>query len=199
MEPQVIERIFDPYFTTKGVGKGTGMGLSVVHSLVKNHGGTIDVSSRPGEGTNFRLRFPTVRQEAVSETESRDKPAPGRERILFVDDNASLVEVTRKTLERLGYRVEGATSPVEALQIFEDRPEAFDLVISDMSMPQMTGSQLTQRLLNLRPDLPVILCTGYSEMISRESAREIGIKEFVLKPFERQKMAALIRKVLDSR
>jgi PAS domain S-box-containing protein len=194
-----IDRIFDPYFTTKEIGKGTGMGLAVVHGIVKGHDGTIVVKSEPGKGTIFSIFFPVVEEEAVSEIETDEEFPTGNERILFVDDEPSIVHVERYRLERLGYQVEAKTSPVVALELFRDNFDQFDLVITDMTMPQMTGEQLVKEILKIRPDMPIIICTGFSEKMNEERARIMGIRRYVEKPINNADLAKLIRKVLDEK
>ncbi|MBW2055818.1 MAG: response regulator, partial [Deltaproteobacteria bacterium] len=162
INPELENRIFDPYFTTKEIGKGTGMGLSVVHGIVKSHRGLILVDSELGTGTTFSIFFPVVQEEAVIETETDEKLPTGSESILFVDDEESMVYNGQNRLERLGYQVETRMSPVEALESFRANPDQFDLVITDMTMPQMTGDQLVKEILKIRPDVPTILCTGFN-------------------------------------
>ena len=193
------DRIFDPYFTTKEVGKGTGMGLSVVHGIVNNYGGTISVESEVGKGTTFYIYFSVVEKEPIIETETIEELATGNERILFVDDDKSLIYVCRYRLERLGYQVETKTNPVEALELFRANPDRFDLIITDMNMPQMTGDHLVEEILKIRPDTLTILCTGFSENIDEEKAKEIGITEYVEKPLDKHDFAFKIRKVLDGK
>jgi two-component system cell cycle sensor histidine kinase/response regulator CckA len=199
MNPEIKGRIFDPYFTTKDIGKGTGLGLSVVHGIVKNHGGAISVNSELGKGTTFEIYFPVVETEAVTETETDEKLPTGNERILFVDDEGSMVYVARNRLERLGYQVEAKTSPEEALKLFRDIPNQFDLVITDMSMPEMTGDRFVQEILKIRPDIPTILCTGYSEKIDKQKAKEMGIRQYIEKPIKRSVLAKMVRKILDEK
>jgi two-component system cell cycle sensor histidine kinase/response regulator CckA len=199
MDPEIKDRIFDPYFTTKDVGKGTGLGLSVVHGIVKNHGGGISVNSELGKGTTFGIYFPVIEMEAETETETDEKLPTGNERILFVDDEESMVYVARSRLERLGYQVDAETSPVEALKLFRDIPNQFDLVITDMSMPQMSGERFVKEILKIRPDIPTILCTGYSEKIDKQKAKEMGICQYIEKPINRSVLAKSVRNVLDEK
>ncbi|MCJ7494829.1 MAG: ATP-binding protein [Deltaproteobacteria bacterium] len=199
MPPEILSRIFDPYFTTKETGKGTGLGLAVVHGIVKSHRGAITVSSEPGKGTTFDIYFPRDDIiQAPSELE-RIEPLPlgGRERVLFVDDEKAIVDIGQKLLERLGYEVVGRTSSVEALELFRAKPESFDLVITDMTMPNMTGDKLARELMGIRPGIPVILCTGFSERITEEKAKLLGIREFVLKPLVMKDLAKSMRRALD--
>jgi len=198
IDHEIKDRIFDPYFTTKEVGKGTGIGLSVVHGIVKSHNGAISVDSKFGEGTNFSILFPMAEEEAVTETEPADKFPTGNERILIVDDEESMVDIGRGRLERLGYRVEVRTNPIDALELFRADPDQFDLVITDMTMPHITGDKLVKEILKIRPDIPTILCTGFSERIDEEKAKEIGIRGYIEKPFDRGTLSRLVRKVLDN-
>jgi len=197
MPEEVRARIFDPFFTTKERDKGTGMGLAVVHGIVKSHGGAICVHSKPGKGTSFTIYLPLIRAEVKKTAGTGTKLPTGDECILFVDDEKTLVDLGRQMLERLGYRVECRTSSIEALELFKNRPDQFDLVITDMTMPNLTGDKLTRQIMNIRPDIPVILCTGFSEQIGEESAKELGIREFIFKPLEMEKLAGTVRKVLD--
>jgi nitrogen-specific signal transduction histidine kinase len=198
MDPNVIERIFDPYFTTKEKGVGTGLGLAVVHGIVKSHGGMITVQSEKGKGSAFQVFFPVVKTQVKPEAKTMESLHTGNERILFVDDEQALVDLGKKMLESLGYRAECRMSSIEALESFRSQPDKFDLVITDMTMPNMTGERLAKEMMGIRPDIPIILCTGYSERITREEAMELGIKEFVLKPFKINDFANTIRKVLDN-
>ena len=197
--PEIKERIFDPYFTTKETGKGTGMGLAMVHGIVKNSGGFVTWQSEIGEGTVFEINLPALQDQITPETREVDAIPVGAERILFIDDEEMLVNMGQAMLERLGYRVTVQMSSTEALNIFQNQPDAFDLVITDQTMPAMTGFDLARRMLQIRPDLPIILCTGYSNQISEDKVKYYGIKGFVMKPLARKDIAALIRKVLDER
>ena len=196
MTPEVLERIFDPYFTTKEVGEGTGLGLAVVHGIIKDHGGAITVYSGPGKGTTFHVYLPVIEKAAEPEKETL-KPLPtGHERILFIDDEPGLVEIGRVMLGKLGYDVVVRTSSIEALELFRTKPDEFDLVITDMTMPKMTGDKLAQEIMKVRPDIPIILCTGFSKRITEEKAKEIGIKAFVMKPLVMRDLAKTVRKML---
>ncbi len=194
--PDVIERIFEPFFTTKKKGEGTGMGLAVVHGIVKSHGGAIAVSSKPGAGTAFNVYLPRAEGRPVKSEKGREPYPGGHERILFVDDEDIQVRAMTKLLEHLGYSVTGRTGALEALGLFREAPEAFDLVIMDQSMPRMTGGELAAEMLRLRPGLPVIICTGYSETLAEEQALAMGIKAFIMKPFSVAEIARGIRRVL---
>lgn len=197
ISPKEMNRIFDPYFTTKELGKGTGMGLSVVHGIVKGHNGLITVESEPGKGSSFSIFFPAIEKEAIVETEPGEDLPTGDERILFIDDEPSIVKMGHQILERLGYNVESATSPIEALNLFGSKPDQFDLVITDLTMPEMTGDKLLKEIINIRPDIPVILCTGFSEKIDEKKANAIGAAQYIEKPINQRDFAFKIRKVLD--
>ncbi len=198
MPADILERIFDPYFTTKEKGRGTGLGLSVVHGIVKSHKGTITCKSMPGQGTTFEIFLPEIefKKEAVT-SRTGTSSLNGTERILFIDDEQILVKATKERLRYLGYRVVTRTSSIEALDLFQKHPEQFDLVITDIIMPVMTGDKMAQEFLKIRSDIPIILCTGYSEHMTEEKAKELGIREFLMKPFEIEDLAKIIRKVLD--
>ncbi len=195
--PNIMDRIFDPFFTTKEHTEGTGMGLSVAHGIVKSHQGTIDVESRPGQGTTFRIYLPQILPHEKDAAQDTPPLPSGNERVLFVDDEAMLVDMSRQILERLGYQVTACTSSVEALQHFQKDAAAFDLVITDMTMPQMTGKELATEILKINPDVPIILCTGFSETITEEAAKRIGIQAFILKPIVMSDLAETMRLVLD--
>ena len=194
-----IDRIFDPYFTTKEVGKGAGMGLAVVHGIVKDHKGIIQAESELGKGTTFNILFPAIKRRVAVEVETDDMLPAGNEKILFVDDEASLVKMGCRRLERLGYTVEGMTSPFDALERFRSKPDQFDLIISDMTMPEITGDRLIKEILDIRSDIPVILCTGFSEKINGEKATDIGAAEYIEKPVDQRKLAFKVRSVLDKK
>jgi CheY-like chemotaxis protein len=199
MTPEVLDRLFEPFFTTKERDMGTGMGLAVVHGIVTSHGGTITVESKRGKGSTFKVYLPRIKKEADIPIESSETIPTGNERILFVDDEKALVEMSRQMLERLGYKVTTRTSSVEALELFRKRPARFDLVITDMTMPNMTGEKLAQAMIDIRPDIPVILCTGYSPQITEESAKILGIKQFIMKPMVLEEIARSVREVLDEK
>ena len=192
-----MDRIFDPYYTTKEVGKGTGMGLAVVHSIVKEHNGIVSVKSEPGKGTTFSIFFPAVDKDVVVESEPAEKLPMGNEKILFIDDEESIVIMARQMLERLGYEVDAKMNSIEALELFRSKPDQFDLVITDLTMPKMTGDKLVQEILNIRPDIPVILCTGFSEKIDEKKATALGAADYIEKPVNQHDFAFKVRKVLD--
>jgi CheY-like chemotaxis protein len=197
MEPRIMERIFDPYFTTKEPGKGTEFGLSVVHGIVKSHGGKLKVYSEAGKGTVFHVFLP--RSDGVEKVQPEyAQPLPrGSERLLFVDDEKTLADMGKEMLALLGYQVESRTSPVEALEAFRANPEKFDAVIRDMTMPNLTGVNLPRKLLEIRPKIPIILCNGFSDQANEERARAAGVRAFLFKPVALQDFAAAVRKVLD--
>ncbi|MBF0233349.1 MAG: response regulator, partial [Desulfamplus sp.] len=206
--PEHIDRIFDPYFTTKPVGKGTGMGLAVAHGIIKNSGGLITVKSTSGEGTTFKIWFPLIEKdmetidssrktekgdlgdkreisrEMASKITDKDGVPVGYEHILIVDDEPDMVEITTHRLESLGYKVTGMTSSIDALIMFEAMPDGFDLIITDQTMPKITGIDLAQKVMSIRSDMPVMLCTGYSAKVNAQKAAELGIREFLTKPVE---------------
>jgi signal transduction histidine kinase/ActR/RegA family two-component response regulator len=198
MDRSVMDRIFEPYYTTKEQGKGTGLGLSVIHGIVKNHGGDITVSSTPGKGTTFKVHLPMIDEvDTGIQPEPDNGAATGNERILLVDDEEQIVAMEQKMLENLGYQVTARTDSTEALEVFAKQPQDFDLVITDMTMPHMTGDQLAQKLLDIKPSLPVILCTGFNEVITEDKALSLGIQKFVMKPVVKNELATTIRTVLD--
>ena len=192
-----LHRIFEPFFTTKPKGEGTGMGLSVVHGIVSNLGGVIDVQSTPGQGARFDIYLPVVAQGQLPLLPQEQALPVGKESILFVDDEVFQTDMLKHMLGLLGYKVQTRNRGADALALFEQDPRAFDLVITDMVMPEMTGDELSRQLLQIRPDLPIILCTGYSENISESQAKELGIRAFALKPLSMEALSRLIRKVLD--
>ena len=197
IKPDIIDKIFDPFFTTRKVGQGTGMGLSVVHGIIESHGGFITVESKPAKGTTFFLFFPKTEEVPIEKTDIKESLPTGNERILFVDDEKALVEIGREMLEHLGYSVTTFTDGAEALETFKSEPKGFNLVITDMTMPGLTGVELSLELLKINPDIPIMLCTGYSSLISKENADKVGIREFVMKPFDISQLANTVRKVLN--
>ena len=200
MDKATIDRIFDPYFTTKEMGKGTGLGLAVAHGIVAKCGGGIEAESSPGKGSLFNIYLPVAQQiNGISqEPVATAKISGGTETVLLVDDEPQIVELEKMMLENLGYRVEAQTSSPATLALFREKPLGYDLLITDMTMPELTGDKLAKEVLNIRPDMPVIICTGYSEKINDEKAKSIGAKALLMKPFGRNKLAGAIRAVLDS-
>jgi CheY-like chemotaxis protein len=197
MEAWVRERIFDPYFTTKEPGKGTGLGLAVVHGIVQSHGGTIKVYSEPGAGTTFNVYLP--RADGIERMESPvAQPLPGgTERVLIVDDDPALADISGRMLVFLGYSVNIRTSPIEALELFRADPNRFDAVVTDMTMPQLTGLNLAREILAVRSGVPIILCTGFSEQAEEAKAHATGIRAFLFKPLVIAELANSLRSVLD--
>ena len=196
MDALTLQRIFHPFFTTKERGQGTGLGLSIVHGIIRSCGGSIGVESRPGQGATFTIRIPLCEEESQAEAPKKSTAPHGRESILFVEDEASVCDITKQSLERLGYRVETRTDPLEALERFKRDPFRYDLVITDMTMPRMTGDKLAAELLRIRPEVPVLLCTGFSERITESAALKMGIKGFIMKPVAVAEIARKIREVL---
>ena len=197
MSPEVVERMFDPFFTTKPFGEGSGMGLAVVHGIVTTHGGNIFVESAPGIGTKIAMYLPTIRT-AIWDVMTNPNPIPlGKESILFVDDEETIVRLGQEFLTYLGYQVTIKTNSVEALDVFRSNPQQFDLVITDQTMPTMPGDALARELLRIRPDLPVILCTGFSHIVSADKAKAMGIRGYLMKPLAIRDLAPIVRHVLD--
>jgi signal transduction histidine kinase/ActR/RegA family two-component response regulator len=199
MDQETMGKIFDPYFTTKPKGEGTGLGLSVVIGIVKSYGGYIKLYSEPDRGTAIHIYFPKVESEADTlETQVENHIPTGKERILVVDDEAILAEMMKGLLESLGYSVVAYTSSQDALSSFQADPDKFDLVITDMTMPHMTGLELAKQLLVIRPKMPVVLCTGFSELDTTEKAHALGLQCILTKPILRAELSKTIRKVLDN-
>ncbi len=198
MEKTTLDRIFEPFFTTKGPGEGSGLGLSVVHGIVKSHGGAITVQSEPGLGTVFEIYLPLIQDAALTEAEDEITSLPrGDERVLFLDDEAMLAELGQSHLENLGYSVTSRTSSNEALELFKASPEDFDLIITDMTMPEMTGFDFAVEVMRIRPNFPIIICTGYHQQITEEIVTKRGIKGFLMKPYSASELAKIVRTVLD--
>lgn len=195
--PDVLDRIFEPFFTTKDVGDGTGMGLAVVHGIVTNHGGSISVESSPRQGTTFEIYLP---QYNSAESGSVNLEAPlvnGNGSILFVDDEEAIALLGQGMLEHLGYEVTVFTSSVEALEIFRQAPHRFDLVITDQTMPLLTGGVLARELRRIRPDIPIVMCTGFSHAIDAEQAIAQGIDAFVMKPLMGHDLFQVVQRILS--
>lgn len=200
IDKSILDRIFDPFFTTKGPGEGTGMGLSVVHGIVKSHGGWITVESELGKGSTFSVFLPKAQAENAQEAEVLVHILPQckeRKRILLVDDECSLLEIGEQILMHIGYDVVAMQGGLEALDAFRSAPGRFDLVITDQTMPKMTGAELAKEILQIRPDIPIVLCTGFSEAVDQETAKAIGISEFMMKPFTFTELAGLVRGLLE--
>jgi CheY-like chemotaxis protein len=201
MDKATLDRVFEPFFTTKAPGQGVGLGLSVVHGIMQNHGGAITVYSEPGKGTAFHLYFPAAAGEAAAEP----GPMPAEvarasgERVLFVDDEEALVFLAERTLQRMGYRVSGHTDPLRALEAFRSQPGEFDVVVTDLSMPGMSGADLARALLELRPDVPIVMTSGYVRAEDVESARRLGIRAVILKPNTVEELGATLHALLNER
>jgi CheY-like chemotaxis protein len=195
---EILEKIFDPYFTTKEKEKGTGLGLSVVQGIVKSCKGHVQVDSEPDAGTNFHVYLPIIALDYDSK-EIGEAPVMvgGTEKILVVDDEEMIALVTQRLLERLGYKVTIRVSSLEALAAFKAAPDRFDLVITDMTMPQMTGDILVRELKKIRPGIPIIMCTGFSERIKAEDLKAIGIASFLMKPLNSAVLSLTVREILD--
>jgi CheY-like chemotaxis protein len=198
MEPSVMKRIFEPYFTTRKPGQGNGMGLAVSHGIMENYGGWITVFSEPGQGATFDLFFPMIDGQSDLADPLFNEPVPGgTEHILLVDDEETLLPMLEHILSRLGYRISAFNRSAEALSAFQNDPVKFDLVITDQAMPHMIGSELAKRILNIRPDMPIILFTGFSDLITEEKAKSLGIRAYVMKPIIKHDLAGTIRRILD--
>jgi CheY-like chemotaxis protein len=196
MPPEVRARMFEPYFTTKQKGVGTGLGLSIVHSIVKKHNGDIQVDSAPGRGTTFEIRFPVIEQGIDHKNQMVQKPPTGSESILIVDDEIDVAGIWQQMLSRQGYHVESKNDPREALNDFRQNPDRYNLVITDLAMPGMTGEILSEELSRIRPEIPVILCTGYFEEMRKKPLCP-AIKEYLTKPVNLITLAETVRKVID--
>jgi len=200
IDDNIKDRIFDPYYTTKEQGKGTGMGLAVIHGIVKNAGGSIHVYSEPGKGTEFHVYLPIVESSFRQQEIKTEEPVQGgTEQILLVDDEEAIAFMEKQMLERLGYSVVSRTSSVEALEAFRVNPDKFDVVITDMAMPNMSGDKLASELIKIRPDIPVVLCTGFSERMPEDQAESMGIKGFLMKPIVKTDLSKKIREVLENK
>jgi len=202
IKPEDKKRIFDPYYTTKAKGVGTGLGLAVAQSIVKKHGGIISFSSEPGEGTDFFIYLPIINHTAIRKSAGPmvDSLLPvGNEYILFVDDEEIIIETGKEMLEYLGYSVETSINGAGALDLFKNNPQKFDLIITDMTMPGMNGDVLSRKILEIRPDIPIIICTGYNPQIDETIAKKNGLKAFIFKPLTFKKLATTVRNVLDGK
>ena len=191
-------RIFEPFFTTKKQGEGTGMGLAVVHGIIKSLNGGIYLASEPGKGATFQILIPRVNEDLKEETPRIPLISIGNEKILFVDDEEPIVEMAHEMLERLGYDVISVKNSEEALALFRRQHNQFNLVVTDLTMPNMTGEELAREMLRIRSDIPIIMCTGFSEVVPPEKAKEMGIKEYIMKPFLNRELAVSIRRILDN-
>jgi CheY-like chemotaxis protein len=199
MSMDIMGKIFEPYFTTKSPSEGTGLGLAVVHGIIEKYDGDISVESRPGKGTTFYVLLPSIEPEETTQIIERNELPKGNEKILFVDDEEMSVNAARLMLERLGYQVTAIQNSLDAFEVFRSNPEGVDLVITDMTMPDMTGKELAKELIKIRADIPIILYTGFSEQMDERKAKALGIKAFVMKPIVMRDMAHVVRKVLDGK
>ena len=193
-----LGRIFEPYFTTKEKGEGTGLGLAVVHGIVKDHGGEISVYSKESKGTIFSVYLPVMEKHMDDEKDTEADVLPGKgETILFIDDEEMIVDVSREMLERLGYKVFTETDPVKAIEMFKEGPDKFDLVITDKTMPHMTGFDVVRAIKNIRADVPVLICSGYQEIGDMEKLTALGISQLITKPIRISSLSKAIRDALD--
>jgi PAS domain S-box-containing protein len=195
----VLKRIFEPYFTTKKAGEGTGMGMAVVHGIIKSHGGDINVLSEPGKGTAIHVLLPRIIGVAPPKTDTAELSVRGTERLLMVDDEKSLIQAGVQMMSRLGYQVTGATDPLKALDMFKQDPDGFDLVVTDLTMPHLTGLQLAREIKNIKPGIPIILSSGFSTLSTRQKIKAYGIDDFVMKPIVRNELALVVRKALGKK
>jgi CheY-like chemotaxis protein len=198
MRREVLERLFDPFFTTKAKGEGTGMGLAMTHGIVQDMNGVIDVYSEVGKGSSFNVLFPAIERRSVPEERAAPQLPRGSERVLLVDDERTLTDLGRRLLESLGYSVKSFTDPVAALEFFRREPEGVDLVITDMTMPGLTGDQLAMKMMAVREDIPIVVCTGFSIKIDDVRAQKLGIRALINKPILRGDLAITLRRVLDN-
>jgi CheY-like chemotaxis protein len=199
MDEKTRQRIFEPFFTTKAAGQGTGLGLAVVYGVVQSHRGFIEVESAPGQGTTFRLYFPAAAVESVADTYGAPEPesAGGTETLLLVEDENLYRDLITSILEQRGYRVLTASDGAAALKLFRERAEEIDLVVSDLSLPQLSGTQLVNQILALKPQQKVLICSGYIEPPLRARLKELGVMEFLIKPYRPMELLSRIRNLLD--
>jgi CheY-like chemotaxis protein len=195
----VMKRIFEPYFTTKKTGEGTGMGLAVIHGIVKSHGGDISVTSEPGKGSTFDILFPKIEGEPKPERKVERKAPGGSERILLVDDEKAMADMSTQMLKRLGYDVLGISNAIDALERIRREPGRFQLVISDLTMPHMTGIQLAEEIKKIKPDIPIILYSGFRAALTVKQIKAFGISDFITKPVAKSELARVVRRALDSK
>ncbi|MBP7528432.1 MAG: PAS domain S-box protein [Syntrophorhabdaceae bacterium] len=199
MEPGILEHIFEPFFTTKSAGEGTGLGLAVVHGIVRNHNGVITASSEPGKGSSFTIYLPRIQTAQADETEKGEAALGGDESILIVDDEELIVEMSIQRLQRFGYQATGVTGSIRALEIFRNDPDAYDLIVTDHLMPDMTGLELAGELLRIKPGIRIIMCSGLHEPVPLDRIRQAGIREFFTKPVDRNEFVRIVRNVLDDK
>ena len=196
INPAIIDRIFEPYFTTKDKSKGTGLGLAVVHGIVKGHGGEIEVVSQVGEGTCFTVYLPVSQDETAEKGAHSINLPMGTEHVLLVDDEKDIVEIGDQMLQRLGYRVTAIIGSRAALEAFKTDPFRYDIVVTDYNMPEMTGDEMAKKMMTIRRQVPIIVCTGFSEVFDQEQARVIGIRKILMKPVTMESLAHAVREVL---
>jgi CheY-like chemotaxis protein len=196
MSEEVKKRIFDPFFTTKEKGKGTGIGLSLTHDIIKNYRGALTVQSEPGKGATFTVYLPVAEEPSFLESKTAEHLPTGHEHILFIDDEDALADLGKQMIESLGYRVTSRVNSLEALRLFESQPEVFDLVITDLIMPDMTGDELIKKIHQMRPNIPVILVTGFTDRMTPERAADLGVTRLAIKPIVIKDMARFIRQAL---
>jgi CheY-like chemotaxis protein len=192
-----MNRLFEPFFTTKEVGKGIGMGLPVAHGIVKNHGGMITVESEPGKGSVFRVFLPVSDEKVEGQAHPADRSSQGKGKILLVDDERFILSSMQRVLERLGYSVEAVENGSQALEVFNERPEEIDLVITDLTMPGMEGRDLIRKLKSIRPDIPVILSTGYGDTVDERDMRLMGISELLMKPAGMSELKSAVSRAIQ--
>ncbi|MCP4162556.1 MAG: response regulator [Deltaproteobacteria bacterium] len=197
MDAETVKKIFDPYFTTKDPGHGTGMGLFVVQGIILNHGGVVKAESKSGIGTTFHIYLPSAESGYREEMEENSDYHGSKERIFLVDDEEQLIKLGKKLLERLNYKVTVEKNPTKALSTFKEKPYDFDLIITDMTMPGITGDILSREILKIRPEIPIIICTGYSDLINEEKARKIGVSDYIMKPLGKSELGKVVKDVLD--
>jgi len=199
IDPDVLPRIFEPYFTTKGVGEGTGMGLATVHGIIKEHGGDIKVFSEPGTGTTFHVLLPVNDNLSLPVRERGSELPRGSERILLVDDEQYIVDIAKEMLVNLGYSVDARTNSLECLEVFRAHPDEYDLIITDFTMPRMNGMELISEIRKIRQTIPIILCTGFSRSILSTKMTTLAIDSLIMKPFSTSDLAFSVRETIDSR
>jgi CheY-like chemotaxis protein len=197
IKPELIDKIYDPFFTTKKVGEGTGMGLAVVHGIVKSHNGHIYVESEVGKGTTFSVLLPKIIDVILKKEDQMEIIQGGNERILLVEQDPALIEAEKELLEELGYIIEATINSADAYKMFESKPNKYDLIITDFTMPNLTGLQLIKKIRAKDSKIPVILCTGLNEIVSKEEANELKIGDFINKPIDLINLAKIIRKLIE--
>lgn len=197
MDQQTLEQVYDPFFTTKQLGDGHGMGMATVHGIIENLTGGITAASSPGQGTTFEILLPRLITEKTRDLDPGNLGS-GNEHILLVDDEEELARMSRMLLSTLGYRVKTITEPKEALSLFHQNPDHFDLIITDQNMPELSGLEMAEEMLRTRADIPILICTGYSKEVTAEKIKNSGIRGVIIKPFSLQEVSLVIRQTLDS-